>query len=452
MNRSISIIGAGSNYTPVIVNSLLDCPGEFLFDRLVLADTSPKRLDIISKHVTSQLQNRGVGAHVVPVHLRTDDAGADVVSSSSLHTTLEDVDAVLTLYRIGGLDARHADTRLAIEYGVLGQETIGWGGFASALRNIPMARQISEVLTEVAPDCWLVNITNPVGIITRVCCKAKPNRTLGICEIPVRMLHAVSEVAARPIDRLDVRYIGLNHLSWITEVWDRDSNESVLDSLMDGLIERVLRIAQEPNIQGGKSLVGMAKSLHAIPSPYLSYYYGPEEMRRRIENATQTRAEVCMDIDKRLMTLYEQLDAKEWSDPASSRGGYLLGPTIASLVRELLAPTGRTPLFPCVMNKGLSGEMPCPFLPADAVVEVNATREGGSWKTGLHDDVHPHIRGLMAQIASYEEMTAEAGTSGDRGTALAALVTHPLIQSWPVAEKLLDATLLRNREYLPQFR
>ena len=426
---SLSIIGAGSSYTPVLIHSMLQHFESFPFGRLLLMDVSSERLNIIGNYVKSQL-DRG-------------QATVRVDSFETLRPALENVDIVITLYRIGGLAGRHADICQAKKYGILGQETTGWGGFASAIRNIPLAVQITELLKEISPDSWLINITNPVGIITQACSRVRPRRTMGICEMPIRMVSAISEVLNRPATDLEVSYTGLNHLSWITQVIV--DGEPVIDKLTGGLIEKILCKCMGPNIEDGNELINIAKALRAIPSPYLRYYYLADKMKNRILKSEKTRAEICMELDASLMRLYSQCDKEKWLVPASLRGGYLLGPTVASLVEELLSP-GDKLLFPCITNENIIA-----FLPKQAIIEVSAKMKEGALSPGPFVNLHPHIRGLTAQIAAYEELTVEAGMNGDYEAGLAALTVHPLVASLSIAQKLLDETLEANRKFLPQF-
>ncbi|MBW4571857.1 hypothetical protein PI95_033715 [Hassallia byssoidea VB512170] len=428
MSLTLSIIGAGSNYTPVLIDYLLKSFKEFPFGKIVLMDIVQDRLDIIKQFVEHQFETYHIS---VTLELCCD-----------LRYALQNTDFVFTMYRVGGLNARYFDTLQAIKHGILGQETQGWGGFISALRNIPVAVQICEILQELSPQAWMINITNPVGIITQACFRIRKERTIGICEIPVQMLLSISEVLNIPQEEIKLSYTGLNHLSWITDIVI--NNQSIIDTVLENHIDHILQKLL-PNHKDLTSLVYISRSSRVIPSPYLQYYYLLKEITDQICSYSKTRAEKCKEIDQILMQQYSLHDP-EWIKTASLRGGFLLGPAIATTINEILCPSNRQ-IFPCVPNKGNLA-----FLPETAVVETPVKIENNYLIPQQQHDLHPHLRGLISQVAAYEQLTVEAGIYGNYNVALAALATHPLIPSLPIAKRMLDEMLCVHKQFLPQFQ
>ena len=432
MASTLSIIGGGSSYSPVLIRSLIDHFGNFPFNRIVLMDIQPDRLDIVTKFLRFQFERYRINTQVD--------------SCQDLPFALQDVDVVITLYRVGGLDCRRFDITQATKHGILGQETQGWGGFASALRNIPVAHQISKLLEELSPTAWLINATNPVGIVTQACNTVRLERTLGICEIPTRMHIAIAEALGLRTTDIELAYVGLNHLSWVTDVSTKGI--PIIDKIFEGPIEKIMNSCLKPNIPNTVSLLNMAKALRAIPSPYLCYYYLTDELISRIQSESRKREDIVMEIDGSLMRRYAQCDDAEWLRLAAQRGGFLLGSTVAALVEQILVSTGKL-LIPCLPNRNT-----LPFLSPNAVIETPIRMRTDSCEGQPIEDMnslHPHIRGLVSQVAAYEELTVAAGVSGDYNMALSALATHPLIPSLRVAQELLDETLMIHREFLPQF-
>lgn len=428
LNLRLCIIGAGSTYTPVLIDSILRKMMFFPFKHIDLMDINYEKLNIVGNFIKYLLEKNSSETKV------------------SLHDEIEGplkkANIVINLFRVGGLEARHSDTIAAIESNILGQETQGWGGFISAQRNIPVAIKISRFLNNLNPDAWLINITNPVGIITQACLREKPQKTIGICEIPNRMISSIIRAYNLPFETNAFAYIGLNHLAWITEV--NRNNQNTIEEIIEGPIEKVLRESLTPNIPNSANLLDVIRALKAVPSPYLRYYYLKNEMIEIIKNSPKTRAELCIEIDKKLLNLFTKKNSRNWHYEARKRGGYLLGNTVTMLLENLLGYKNNLVIANVQNNSTL------PFLPIQAVIETQIDTQIAN-KNEMINRINPHIRGLISLIASYEELTVEAGTKGDYKSGLLALMTHPLIGSQSIAEKLFKNALIENNKFLPQY-
>ncbi|HEX3071872.1 MAG TPA: hypothetical protein VHX14_25135 [Thermoanaerobaculia bacterium] len=425
MTTRIAVIGAGSNYTPVLIEALIPAFDEFDVRTLALMDVSPERLDTIASFVEHQLRVR---ASSCEVERHTEVSGA-----------VYEAQVVLNIFRIGGLAARRADVAQAVSRGIVGQETQGWGGFASALRNAPAAFDVATILSRQRSNAWLINITNPVGIITRACERARPERVLGVCEMPVRMAEAIHSARGNSTGRF--QYAGLNHLGWIVAAEDGDVN--LMPELLSGPLGAILSHSFNPNIPSAH-LESIARATRAIPSPYLRYYYEASAMSTI--STIKSREDVCQEIDARLMSLYKEKGGDVWRHVAEHRGGFLLGPTLLKVLRGLLTDAAES-AAPCIRN-GNS----IPFLAPGAIIETSATICDGRITASAVPPLHPHMQGLMSVVAAYEELTVEAALSGDLGTALAALACHPLVRDVSLAGVLLEETIRSNAQHLPRFQ
>lgn len=426
---TLSIIGAGSNYVPVLIHSMLEHFEKFPFSKIVLMDVSDKRLEVIANYV--QFQFKGTVAVSSVFNEDTDTA---------LKIALQNADVIFTIYRVGGLEGREWDTKKAIEYDMLGQETQGWGGFASALRNIPVATRICEILNQMDSSAWLINITNPTGIVTQACYKVRPRYTVGICEVSLLMRRTIAKHLKMNLEEFEVCYLGLNHLSWITDIINKTDKSSLFDNILE---DEVLSVFCE-DLYGDDFSDGISKKikeLSAIPSPYLRYYYFPDKTKRMQEY----RAQECIEIDKKLMKqFYLQFDRSNWLTEAKKRGGYLLGETVAILVEQILFDmTTRKTIFPCIRN----GDC-LPFLSPEVIVEVPVkvqkdefTCEIDSILSLLDEKISEHIK----HIADYECLVVEAAMEGNKKKALEALRIHPLI-SYEAGSKLIAKMLTKYQK------
>jgi 6-phospho-beta-glucosidase len=417
----IAVIGGGSTYTPELIEGFARRAGVLAVDELVLQDVSADRLDVVGG-----LARRILAAQEFPGRL---------VTTTSLESAVDGAVAVLVQLRVGGQQARLVDETLPGRFGLLGQETTGPGGFAKALRTVPVVLDIADTVAKLArPDAWIVDFTNPVGIVTRALLDAG-HRAVGLCNSAIGFQRRLAAIFGVEPDRVRLDHAGLNHLTWIRKV------------VVDG-VDRLPELLDSPALVEVAADTGLPpdllRTLHAIPSYYLHYFYCTDEAVRAQSSGPQ-RAEEVLEIERTLLAMYADpaLDHK----PAllEQRGGAYYSEAAAALVTSLLTGDGAHH-YVDVRNGGtIAG------LPAEAVVEVPALVDTAGPHPVPVDPLPPEMLGLVQAVTGYEVLAIEAARAGDRGTALRALLANPLVRQWDLAVPLLDALLAANRRHLPRF-
>jgi 6-phospho-beta-glucosidase len=417
----IAVIGGGSTYTPELIEGFARRDDVLSGVELVLHDIAADRLAVVG----------GLARRI----LAAQGSSHRLVTTTSLDEAVDAADAVLVQLRVGGQHARLIDETLPGRFGLLGQETTGPGGFAKALRTVPVVLNIAEVVAQRAQsDAWIVDFTNPVGIVTRALLD-QDYRALGLCNVAIGFQRRFAARFGVAADEVQLDHVGLNHLSWIRQV-RVDGVDRMPDLLDTPAAEELAGAIRVP--------ADLLRTLGAIPSYYLHYFYCTD--RAIAEQASGPhRAEEVLQIERTLLAMYANpaLDHK----PAllEQRGGAYYSEAAAALVTSLL--TGdRAHHYVNLRNNGsVAG------LPDDAVVEVPATVD----RAGAHPvpiaPLAPELLGLVQAVTAYEVLTIQAARTGDRRVAVRALLANPLVRQWDRAVPLLDALLEANRPHLPQF-
>lgn len=416
----ITVVGGGSTYTPELVEGFARRALLLPVEELVLHDIDPERLDVVGG-----LSRRILARHAFPGRLTT---------TTDLARALDGSAAVLIQLRVGGQAARLVDETLPNRFGLLGQETTGAGGFAKALRTVPLVLDIAdEVRRRALPGAWIVDFTNPVGVVTRALLDAG-HRAVGLCNVAIKAQRRLAARLGVEPDRVRLGHAGLNHLTWIRSV-----TVDGVDRLPELLAGDALDLAAETGAPAR-----LLRDLGAIPSYYLHYFYGTDEEVRRQLDGTR-RAEQVQAIERELLTLYRDPALDRLPELLQCRGGAYYSEAAAALVTSLLTGDGAHHYVNVRNNGVLAG------LPDEAVVEVPA--HVGT--EGPHPDpvppLPPEMLGLVQAVTAYETLTVEAALTGDRTVARRALVAHPLVRQWDRAEPLLDALLEAGRRHLPRF-
>jgi len=420
MGIKIAVVGGGSTYTPELVDGIARRSTRLTADELALFDIDASRREIVGGLAERMLRRGGWDGRLMITGDR-DEA-------------LDGADFVLIQLRIGGQQARLVDETLPNEFGTIGQETTGPGGFAKALRTVPVLLDIAEsVAQRSAPGAWIVDFTNPVGIVTRALLD-EGHRAIGLCNVAIGLQRRFAERFGVDPDDVELEHVGLNHLSWERGV--RVNGIDRLPELVDTDPEGLAEMVGAP--------VAAVRALRALPSYYLRYYYSTDEVLDE-QRGGHHRAQEVMDIERELLEMYRdpKLDTKP--ELLGHRGGAFYSEAAAQLIASLHDGLGDVQVVD-TYNRGA-----LPDLPDNVVVELPAriTRDGASPlpQAPLAPDMH----GLVEAARGYEELTIEAATTGDRRVALRALAANPLVPDWSTAEKLLDALLNANRQYLPRF-
>jgi 6-phospho-beta-glucosidase len=413
----LAVIGGGSTYTPEVVDGLVRLRDVIAVDDLWLHDTNEERLRVVGGLAHRMLDRAGHPARL-ELTTRLDDA-------------VEGADAVLIQIRVGGQAARMVDESVPLACGCLGQETTGFGGLAKALRTVPVVLEVAERARALAPDAWIVDFTNPVGIVTKALLD-EGHRAVGLCSAAMVFQRHFAKVLEVEPDRIELDHLGLNHLTW--EVGVRLDGADVLTRLLDEHAERVARATGLPP--------ELVQRLGNVPSYYLHYFYEHDEVVAE-ERRTKSRAELVSEIEAELLRLYADESLAEKPELLQQRGGAGYSEAAVELIASLLgnAGSGRH-----VVNLRNGGALP--FLADDAVVEVPAVVDPAGARPAELPELGPLERGLVSHVSAYEELALDAALRGGRERVFRALLAHPLIGQADVAETLADKMIEANKGFL----
>jgi 6-phospho-beta-glucosidase len=418
----IAVVGGGSTYTPELIEGFAVRDSRLPVDELVLLDIDPERREVVGGLARRMLDRLGWPGRLVV----TDDADA----------ALEGAEFVVIQLRVGGQAARLLDETLPPRWGTIGQETTGAGGFAKALRTVPVIMEIAERASRrAAPGHWIVDFTNPVGIVSQALLD-EGHRAIGLCNVAIGFQREFAERFGVPPERVELDHVGLNHLTWIRAV-----RVDGVDRLPEMLAEDGQAIADQVQMP-----VELVRALKAIPSYYLRYYYLFETvLADQRSNGQATRAEEVAAIEQRLLEMYRDPALSEKPALLADRGGAFYSEAAAQLIASLHDGAGDIQVVN-VRNEGA-----LPDLPSDAVVEIPARID----REGAHPlklrALDPDVRGLVQHAKAYEELAIRAARTGDREIALRAMLANPLVRNWEIARPLLDELLSANKGHLPQF-
>jgi 6-phospho-beta-glucosidase len=414
----LAVVGAGSTYTPELVDGLVRLQELLPVDELALMDVDEERLDVLAG-MTRRMLDRG--GHP-----------ARLTRTTNLDEAVEGADAVLVQLRVGGQAARIVDESTPLACGCIGQETTGYGGLAKALRTVPVVLGIAERVRALAPGAWLVDFTNPVGIVTKALLD-EGHRALGLCSAAVVFQRHFARVLDVAPELVELDHVGLNHLTW--EIGVRVDGDDVLTRLVD---ERVDQVAPATGLPAA-----LVRRLGVVPSYYLHYFYDHDELvaQQRTEG---TRADEVALIERELLELYADESLAEKPLLLSRRGGAHYSEAAVELLASLL---GTSPHDRHVVNLRNDGTLA--FLPDDAVVEVPARVDTRSVEPLPLPQLGPLERGLVSHVSAYEELALDAALRGGRERVFQALLAHPLIGRRETAETLADRMIDANRDYLP---
>jgi len=430
------ILGGGGFRVPLIYRALArraDIGVDPGIDEVVLYDTDPKRLSVISAVLAAEIGGPRVR---VEVSLRKALAGADVVFSA---------------IRVGGAAGRIADERRALDLGVLGQETVGAGGIAFALRTLPETLAAARMMAELVPEAWLVNFTNPAGLVTEALRTVLGDRVIGICDSPIGLIRRASRAAGLADGQLGaVDYVGINHLGWLRSLPSGDRD------LLPGLLSdgAALESFEEGRLFGGPLL----RALNCLPNEYAYFYYAAADVIKSLATGP-TRGEVVADDQ---LSFYAAADADPtkapqlWSATRRRREESYLAETRTVEERRDeadLAGGGYEEVALDLIAALLSGRptelivnarngSTVPQLPADMVIEVPCVIDHRGATPLPVAPLELHQLGLIAAVRASERAVIAAVAQGSREQALRAFVIHPLVGSPVIAERLLDGLLV----------
>ena len=422
----MAVVGGGSTYTPELVDGLCDMEDRITVDDLVLLDPSETRREIVG----------GLSERI----LRTRGWGGTFSTTADPKAALEGADFVVVQLRIGGQAARHVDETLPVGYGCLGQETVGAGGMAKALRTVPVVLGLAEEMAARAnPGAWLVDFTNPVGIVTQALLD-EGHRAVGLCNVAIWAQRRLGHYLGVDPDEVEVEHVGLNHLTWIRSAVVRGAGGGT-----DRLGELFERFGPELELESGVP-IDVLRLQHALPSYYVHYYYQHDaEVAQQAAPGYRSRADVVAELETKLLEEYR--DPALVSKPAalSYRGGAYYSLAAVRLMASLHAGTGDVQVVD-MRNDGA-----VPGLPDDAVVETTAVVDASGAHPLPQRPLSPEMLGLVQHAKAYELLAVRAACSGSRQDVVRALLANPLVGQYPLAAELADELLAANKEHLPRF-
>ncbi|MFJ3322632.1 6-phospho-beta-glucosidase [Curtobacterium sp. NPDC086286] len=424
----LAVIGGGSTYTPELVDGFARLRDQLPIDELWLVDPDPVRRELVGGVAKRMFAHAG---HPGTIHV-TDDVVAGV----------SDADAVMFQLRIGGQAARHQDETWPHDACCIGQETTGPGGFAKALRTVPVVLEYASLVKRYAkPDAWIVDFTNPVGIVTRALLEAG-HRAVGLCNVAIgfqRRFAKEFDVAPSAV-RLD--HVGLNHLTWErgVHVTDGSGERDVLSDLLradTGALDRMAESVHMP--------ADLIRLQHAVPSYYLRYFYSHDVVLEEQLHAP-TRAEAVMETERALLAKYADESVVTKPAELEQRGGAYYSEAAIDVLSSILGDRGDVQ----VLNVRNDGTFP--FLPDDHVIEVPARVTRAAITPLPVAPLDADMVGLVSHVAGYERLALDAAVHGGRDRVLRAMWAHPLVGQVDKAERLTDLLLAANAEHLPWTR
>lgn len=420
---SVAVIGSGSTYCPELIDGFLKQSSSLKLKRIAFMDIDERKRTIVGNLCIRMLKAAGVDCET----LLTDD----------LDLALKGADFVVTQIRVGKLPARYLDETIPLKYNLIGQETTGIGGFFKAQRTIPAIKHICDRIEAVCPNAWLINFTNPSGIITEFVLNNTNVKCVGLCNVPIDMIDDIKEDVG---DDMEYTYVGLNHLSWMTSV--RVNGEELINKLIgEGFTPKVMA-----NIKDDGFSLETLNAIHAIPSSYLQYYYCRNAKLAHAQSGEKCRAQVCMEIEEQLLDLYS--DEGLYVKPAllDKRGGHKYSLVAVNLINAIANDINDLQVVNVKNGNTL------PFLKPDDVIEVAArVGKNGAVPVPVGEVNNRHIVALMRIVKEYENLTVKAAITGSDEIALNALLLHPLVGDWEAASKCFNEMKEAHKQYLPQY-
>ncbi|MBS5987085.1 6-phospho-beta-glucosidase [Clostridium paraputrificum] len=431
----IVTIGGGSSYTPELVEGFIKRYNELPVRELWLVDVEEgkHKLEIVGELAKRMVEKAGVP---MEIHLTLDRREA-----------LKDADFVTTQLRVGLLDARIKDERIPLSHGLIGQETNGAGGMFKALRTIPVILDIDKDMAELCPNAFLINFTNPAGMVTEALIRyGKNKKVIGLCNVPINMEKAAANMLGVDHSRIRMDFVGLNHMVYGKKIFldGSDVTNQVVDAIADGKMGAIVK-----NIKDFEWDADFIKSLGMMPCPYHKYYYETQEMlESELKEFAkgETRAEVVKRLEDDLFKLYDDPNLDIKPPQLEKRGGALYSDAACRLINSIYNDKGDIQPVDCRNNGAIEG------LDDDSAVEVSCviTKEGP--RPLAMGKLPLQITGLVQEIKTFEKLVIEAAVTGDYHTALMAMSMNPLVPSDKMAKILLDELLVAHKDYLPQFK
>jgi 6-phospho-beta-glucosidase len=429
MGIKIAVIGAGSSYTPELFMDIADESIRLDVEQVMLMDINAERAEFIAGVCEKLVGTLGLKIKVKGVH-RLEDA-------------LPGADFIISQVRVGGLAARIRDEKLPMELGMVGNETTGAGGFVCALRAVTASLELARTIEHLSPDAWVLNLSNPAGIVTEAFLKHTPLHVLGFCNIPINTTYALADVLNVSPSKLRLDSFGLNHLSWVRGAYV--DGEEKLQPLIAKTGDRTSVLYQHGIVDDFME-PDFLRSLALIPSWYVRYFYFPDWALDEDRSEAQSKGELDILAEERLKVI---LSTQGYTDEASSilasKGGAQYYLPVLQAMHAVVDDSGEE-----IVADVRNGDA-IPDLPPEVCVEVPVRIHRGKVEPVPVGPLPLSVRGLVQTVKAYEELTIQAAVSGDRQIAVEALMANPLVGSFGKANLFFRRVMENERQFLPQF-
>lgn len=421
----ICIIGAGSTYTPELIEGVINKRDSLPVTAIDFMDIDERKLNIVGG-----LCQRMIKAAGLPCETR--------LILNDYETALRDSDFVLAQIRVGKLPARVKDEKIPLKYNLIGQETCGIGGMFKGLRTIPVMMNIVKMMEKYCPNAWLINFSNPSGMIAEALLNYTNVKMMGLCNVPINTIDSIKKGMNLPNAKIE--YMGLNHFAYITKI-EQDGKDYLQEAIESGFNSATMK-----NIPTSGFTKEQIEVIGAIPTCYLEYYYFKNSKLEKLKNSPKTRGEVCMEIEEELLKIYQDNELHVKPAQLSKRGGARYSEVAINLVDSIWNDKQDVQVVN-VLNKGA-----IPFLRDNDAVEICAIiGKDGAKPLPLEGKVNDHIKEYIQQVKAYEKHAVKAAINGDKKEAMRALMSNPLVADLQTASDCFDELLEAHKEYLPQF-
>lgn len=437
MNKSlkITVIGGGSSYTPEFLEGLINRYHELPVDELWLVDIEEglEKLEIIGDLARRMVDKANISMKIF--------------TTTDRKKAIKDADFVTTQLRVGQLKARAKDESIPLSYGFLGQETNGAGGLFKGLRTIPVILEIADEMAELCPNAWLINFTNPVGMVMEALTRySKHRKFIGLCNVPIGVERGIAKILEIDYDRVRIDFAGLNHMVYGFNTFVDGENKS--SEVFEKYIEDSISVNMK-NIDQVEWDKDFLRVLNLIPCPYHKYYYKQKDMLESQLNQYKsgiTRAEEVIETERKLFNIYKDPNLNTKPIELEKRGGAYYSDVACNLISSIYNDKDDLQ----VVNT-INGDTIKDF-PPEYIIEITSyIGKDGPIPYKFIDEFPLRIKGLINQIKTFEVLGAEASVEGDYEKALLAMTLNPLIANDILGHKLLDEMLEANKEYLPRF-
>ena len=421
----ICIIGAGSTYTPELVEGIINKRDTLPVTELVFMDIDERKLNIVGSLCQRMIEAAGLPCKT------------ELVLNDYAYA-LKGADFVLAQIRVGKLPARVKDEKIPLKHNLIGQETCGIGGMFKGLRTIPVMMKIVKLMEEYCPDAWLINFSNPSGMIAEALLNYTNVKMMGLCNVPINTIDGIKRSMNLP--NANIEYMGLNHFAYITKI-EADGKDYLQEALNAGLNSESMK-----NIPASGFTKEQVSAIGAIPTCYLEYYYFKDSKLEHLKNAPRTRGETCMAIEEELLEIYQNSELHVKPEQLSKRGGARYSEVAINLVNSIWNDSGDVQVVN-VLNRGA-----IPFLKDTDAVEVCAKiGRNGATPIPVTGVITDHMKEYISQVKAYERHAVKAAIYGDKDEAMRALVINPLVGDLKTASACFDEMLEAHKDYLPQF-